>query len=103
MLFKFLNKQKEFEEKKKVSKILINTLNIPERQKKLFLESLEILNEKWMNKMYNEISEFIKQIELKELEDISKTNFTNIAWMQKKEAKQKKEELNAFSILLNNV
>jgi hypothetical protein len=42
-------------------------------------------------------------MELNELEDIKKSNFTKIAWMQKKDAIKKQKELNAFSLLLNNV
>ena len=44
ILFNFFRKQKEFEKKKKVTQILINTLKIPEIQKKLFLDALEILD-----------------------------------------------------------
>ena len=32
-----------------------------------------------MDKMYNELTYFIKEMELKDLEDISKSNFVNIA------------------------
>ena len=56
-----------------------------------------------MDKMYFELTEFIREIELKEFEDISKSNFTNIAGMQKKEAENKKKDINAFSFLINNV
>lgn len=103
MIFDFLKKQKDFEKKKKVTQILINSLKIPEEQKKLFLSALDILDKEAMDKMYLELTQFIKEIELKDLEDISKTNFTNIAWMQKKEANKKQKELNAFSFLINNV
>ncbi len=103
VLFDFLKKQNEFKKKKKVTQILINILKIPESQKKLFLNALDILDEKWMDKMYNELTIFIKDIELKELEDISKSNFVKIAWMQKKEAENKKKNLNAFSFLINNI
>jgi len=103
ILFDFFKKQKKIEDKKKVTRILINTLEIPEDQKKLFLEALETLNEKELDYFYNNLTNFIKNIELKELEDIRKSNFTNIAWMQKKQAQKQKKELNAFSLLLNNV
>jgi hypothetical protein len=46
---------------------------------------------------------FVEKYEIKELEDISKSNFINIAWMQKKEALQKKKEINAFNFLINNI
>ena len=103
ILFDFFEKQKEFDKQKKVTQILINTLKIPDIQKSLFLDAINILDKNWMDKIYFELTEFIKEIELKELEDISKNNFTNIAWMQKKEAETRKKDLNAFSLLLNNV
>jgi predicted HAD superfamily phosphohydrolase len=79
ILFNFLHKQKEFEKQKKVTQILINNLKIPEEQKKLFLDALDILDEQSLNKLYNNLTEFIKEMELKELEDIKKSNFTKIA------------------------
>ena len=103
ILFDFFRKQKKLEEKARVSRILINTLEIPEEQKQLYLDALDILWEKELEDFYNNLTNFIKNIELKELEDIKKSNFTNIAWMQKKEAQKQKKELNAFSLLLNNV
>ena len=45
ILFDFFKKQKEFEKKKKITQILINTLKIPETQKKLFLDALNILDQ----------------------------------------------------------
>ena len=79
ILFDFFKKQKAYEEKKKTTKILINSLKIPENQKRLFLESLEDISPEQLDKMYNELTNFIKELELKELEDIRKSNFTNIA------------------------
>ena len=96
-------KQKKIEEKKRITKILINSLKIPKEQTKLYLDALENLDEKKIDKMYEELTYFIQDIEIKELEDIKKSNYTNITGMQKKEAEKKQKEINAFSLLLNNI
>ncbi len=103
MIFDFFRKQKEFEKKKKTTCFLINSLNVPDNQKKLFLEALNMLDKDWLDIMYEELTQFIKKIEMNRLEDISKNNYINVAWMQKKEAIQKQKDINAFSFLINNI
>ena len=103
MIFDFLKKQKAVWKKKKVTKILIENLKIPDIQKEILLEALNSLNWPWINKMFDQLTEFIKALELKELDDISKSNYVDITWMQKKEALEKQKDLNAFSYLINNV
>jgi hypothetical protein len=44
MIFEYLKKQKEINKKKQIIKIMIVSLNIPEKQKELYLESISILN-----------------------------------------------------------
>jgi hypothetical protein len=45
MIFEFLKKQKKAKEKLKLTQIAIINLQIPEEQKALYLQALEILNE----------------------------------------------------------
>ena len=102
MIFDFFKKQKEIKIKKELLIIMINSLNIPEEQKRLYLESLEILDINWINNLYREIWNFIENIEMKEIDEINKSNFSNIAWMRKKEIEEKKKEINSFSFLIYN-
>ncbi|MCP4523243.1 MAG: hypothetical protein GY828_03415 [Candidatus Gracilibacteria bacterium] len=78
-------------------------MNIPAEQKDLYLESLDVLDESRLQKLYEEISDFVEFVEMKELEDINKENFGKISGMRKKEAEEKKKELNSFSFLLHNL
>ena len=103
MIFDFLKKQKDIEKKKKLAQIMIMSLEIPEIQKSIYLQSLDMVEDKYIDKIYNDLVSFVEKYEIKELEDISKSNFINIAWMQKKEAEAKKKEINAFNLLLNNI
>jgi len=103
MIFDFLKKQKNLEKKKKLTQIMIMSLDIPEVQKSIYLQSLEIVDSKYIDKTYNDLIKFVEKYEIKKLEDISKSNFVNITWMQKKEAIAKKKEINAFNFLLNNI
>lgn len=103
MIFDFLNKQTEKEKKIKLIKIMFLNLHIPEEQKALYIQALDILDENWINKIYNVLTNFVKDVEIKDLEDIQKKNFSMISWLKKKEAEEKKNEINSFSFLLNNL
>ena len=103
MIFDFLKKQKDINKKRELIVIMINALHIPNEQKTLYLGSLEILDIEWIKKLYIDLQNFIENFELKELEQIKKENFSSVAWMRKKEAEEKKKELNSFSFLLHNL
>lgn len=103
MILSLLKKQRELNSKKKLIKIMVQNLNIHEKQKTLFLSSLEILNESWFEDLYSDLIIFVENIEIKELDKIKKTDFSIIAWMTNKEAEEKKKEMNSFSFLLHNL
>jgi hypothetical protein len=103
MIFDFLKKQSKFEKKKKLTQVMIMSLEIAEIQKSIYLQALDIVDEKYIDIIYSDLMKFVEKYEIKELEDISKSNFVNIAGMQKKEALQKKKEINAFNFLINNI
>lgn len=86
MIFDFLKKQNEISKKKELIVIMIGSINVPEQQKDLYLESLDVLDKQWIINLYNDISHFVENIEMKELDEIKKENFSNISWMRKKEA-----------------
>lgn len=103
MIFEYLKKQSKLKEKIKLTKIMIFNLQIPEEQKSLYIQALDILDESGIDRIYNNLVIFIKDIEIKELDQIQKNNFTVIAWMRKKEAEERKKEINSFSFLINNI
>jgi hypothetical protein len=83
--------------------MMLMNLQIPEDQKSLYVQALDILDEEWIERIYNSLTLFIKDIEITELEDIQKSNFSSINWMKKKEAEERKKEINSFSFLINNL
>lgn len=82
---------------------MISSLNIPEKQKYLYLEALEVLDSAWLEKLYNNMTIFVENIEKKENDDIFSQNFSSIGWMTKKQMQEKTKEENAFSFLLNKL
>ncbi len=103
MLLNFLQKQKELNKKIKLIKTMINSLNISKKNKDLYLESIKGINEESINNLYKLLINFVEEIEIKEIKEIKNTNFLNINWMRKKEAEEKKQEINSFSFLLHNL
>ena len=103
MIFEFLKKQKENKEKINLIKIMIKSIKIPDIQKELYIEALDILNLIKLNELYDDIIKFTQNHEIKKLEKINQENFSSISWLRKKEAIEKQEEINAFSFLLNNI
>jgi len=103
MISKFLKKQKDIQKKRKLIKTMIFSLKIPGDQKDLYLNSLWILGEEALSDLYLNLTKFVENIELREISEINKENFTTIVWMRRKEAEDKKKELNAFSFLIHNI
>ncbi|MDD3646340.1 MAG: hypothetical protein PHH06_02935 [Candidatus Gracilibacteria bacterium] len=103
MIFDFLKKQKEFKQKKKLTQIMIMSLQISESQKSLYIQALEILDKQGVDNLYLELTRFVENYELKELKEISKNNYSTVAGMRKKEALEKQKDLNSFSFLINNL
>lgn len=103
MLFKFLQKQRDIKNKQKIIHTMISSLSISSEQKKLYLNALEVLSLEDSQKLYDNLIAFIEKIEMKEINEIQKENFSTIAWMRKKEAEEKLKEMNGFSFLLHNL
>lgn len=103
MLFNYLKKQKEKKIKILAIQSMILSLQIPEEQKSLYAQALEIIWDDGIEEIYLKLTFFIEKIELKEIEDIKKSNFLEISGMRKQEAEEKKKELNAFSFLISNI
>lgn len=103
MISKFLTEQIDKQKKKKLIKVMISSLNIPEKQKYLYIEALEVLDSAGLENLYNNMTEFVKSLEKKENEDIHLQNFSSIGWLTKKQINEKTKEENAFSFLLNKL
>lgn len=82
---------------------MIAALNISPDQKSLYLEALDILSPEELDTIFWNLTRFIEKIEIKEIKQIEEESFGRIAWMRKKEAEEKLEEMNNFSFLLHNL
>ena len=78
MIFDFLKKQKKDDSKRKLTKVMILNLNIPEEQKSLYIQAIDILNDKEIAELYENWSNYIKNLEIKEIEEIKKQSFSTI-------------------------
>jgi len=103
MIFKFWEKQKELPTKKLLLRKLIRKIDIPETDKELILEAIWTVNDDRLDNFYTWVVHFIEKLELKEIDEIEKTNFVSIDGMTVKEAKNKKKEINSFNLLLTNI
>ncbi|MBB1565274.1 hypothetical protein D8B46_06330 [Candidatus Gracilibacteria bacterium] len=103
MIFDFLKKRKKIEQRINMINDMFVDLKIPESQKALYIQALDILDEDGINRIYDELTNFVKNLELKNLEDIQKNNFSVISGMKLKEAEERKEELNSFNFLINKL
>lgn len=103
MILNIFKKYSEKSKRKKIIITIIQNLNINEKQKNLYLDSLEFLDEIGLDKLYKSLESFMWEIERQQMEDISRESFTKIAWMRKKEVQEKQKEINSFWFLLNNL
>ena len=53
MIFNFLKKRKKTVEKIELIKIMFVNLKIPESQKSLYIQALDVLDESWIDRIYN--------------------------------------------------
>ena len=79
MLFDFFKKQKDISQKKKLLKTGFQSMNIPETQKTLYIQALAVASDEEVNILFIKITEFINNIEMKEIADIQKQSFSQVA------------------------
>lgn len=82
---------------------MIVSLNISPDQKRLYSEALNILTPQQAEELFRKLTRFVEKIELKDIEQIQKESFQNIAGMRKKEAHEKMQEMNSLSFLFHNL
>ncbi len=103
MIFEYFKKQKEINQKIKLIKVMVVSLNIPDSQKELYLESISILKENDLEKLYDTLGNFTKQIEQEEEKNLRRKNIKNNQNLKREEHEEKQKELNSFSFLINNL
>lgn len=103
MIFKFWKKQSEVATKKLLLRKLIKKIDIQENDKELILWAISTVSDEKLGIFYNSVVNFIEKMELKEIDEIEKNNFVSIDWMTYKEANEKKQKINSFNFLLNNL
>lgn len=103
MIFSFLEKHNDFHFQKWLLEKLIEWLNIPDEEKKLFHEALWIADESRIQKLYDDILQFVHHSELKNISQIETVNFSSIDWMTFEQAEAKKQDINSFHLLLSQV
>jgi hypothetical protein len=102
-IWNIFKKYKEREYRLILVKDLILSLNIDSRQKNLYIESLNILDNESLDRFYNKLTWVIDIIEENENNlSFSKTIENNNS-IKKQEQIQKKEEINSFNFLLDNI
>ena len=103
MIFSFWKKQTQTRIQKNLLRNLIKKIEIPESDKLMFLEAVDICDNKKIELLYQNVLEFIKDLEIKEVDKISQTSFVKIDSLSSKEAEKKKRELNSYNFLLTNI
>ena len=104
MLINFLKKQSNSKKDKKILlERMIWRLNINNDQKELYINSLDIIDEKSLDNLYKSITNFMENSKLEDIKKASQNNFSSISGMRKKEAIEKQKDINSFSFLLSNV
>lgn len=78
MVSKILQKYKKASQKKIMLKTIISALKISDEQKQLYLDAIEVIENDALDGLYEDITQFSENVELKEIEDIRKQNFTRI-------------------------
>ena len=102
-IWNIFKEYKEREYRLILVKDLILSLNIDSRQKNLYIESLNILDNESLDRFYNKLTWVIDIIEENENNlSFSKTIENNNS-IKKQEQIQKKEEINSYNFLLDNI
>lgn len=100
MLFSgILERYRKKKEKRLIVRELILSLRIDERQRNLYLESLDILDEDGMQVLYERLYQFVESLEEKNIHNSKKT----IDSVRQKESDEREKDARSFNILLDNV
>jgi len=96
-------KYKEKEYKFILIKELIEWLQIDLKQKNLYLESLDFLDDEWLDRFYKKLTSVIEIIEENDTLEKFKKQEVNIQQITTDEIEEKKQEINSFNLILDNI
>lgn len=100
MLFSgILERYRKKKERRLIVRELILSLQIDERQRNLYLESLDILDEDGMQILYERLHQFVESLEEKNIHNSKKV----IDSVHQKESLDREKDARSFNILLDNV
>ena len=102
-IWNIFKKYKEKEYRLILVKDLILSLNIDSRQKNLYLESLNILDDESLDRFYKKLTWVIDIIEENENNLSFSKELETSNFIKKQEQIQKKEEINSYNFLLDNI
>lgn len=102
-IWNIFKKYKEKEYRLILVKDLILSLNIDSRQKNLYIESLNILDDESLDRFYKKLTWVIDIIEENENNLSFSKELETINYIKKQEQIQKKEEINSYNFLLDNI
>jgi len=96
-------KYKEREYRLLLVKELIEWLEVDSKQKNLYIESLSVLNDEWLDRFYKKLTSVIEIIEENEnLNSFSKQK-QEVYNLNKEEILERKQELNSYNMILDNI
>ena len=100
MLFSWiLERYRKKKEKRLIVRELILSLQIDERQRSLFLDSLDVLDEEGMNVLYARLIQFVESLEEKSIYKSKEA----VDSVKEKERLDRQKDARSFNILLDNV
>ncbi len=82
---------------------MIQGLSIDTTQKNLFLDSLDLLDEKALESLYLKITKFVEMVEDEKLQKRWSTNQKKYTEIEELENLEKKKTQNSFNILLDSI
>lgn len=96
-------KYKEREYRLLLVKELIEWLEVDSRQKNLYIESLEILDEEGLDRFYKKLTSVIEIIEENENSISFQKQKQEVYNLNKEEILERKQELNSYNMILDNI
>lgn len=96
-------KYKEKEYRLLLVKEIIEWLQIDSKQKKLYIESLEFLDDEGLDRFYKKLTSVIDIIEDSENIENYNNQKNNLKQTKIEEIKEKQQEINSFNLILDNI
>lgn len=102
-LANIFRKYKEKEYRLLLLKDLIENLNIDNNQKKLYIDSLDILDDEALERFYNKLTSTMEILEDNLYESNKNKQKQEIFNLNIEEISEKTKEINSFNLILDNI